>query len=556
MNQQAKYTNQKTVQVADFLAHIGDAKGDSTAVLDSIKNQAGAPVPEALSVLLDKTGEQGEKRILDSVLDGIEIFTREHGTAPTADLIEAALQQGNAAFIGINQDGQLLDAVSNSASSNHSEPMSLQSNRAVVAILSAIAEAIPFAGYLPVDIGSNQSKLAILSHLAGTSFGAYAAGAIMDGVSVGDVYASSSRQVKFDITGAAPFTGKFSATNLTTAGNTSYCDPAGTSVPVLRGRTTVFVQGKVAATDVASGSAANSPISGSVTIAGVSYALVGFVTIATGAVQITSSTPSLPTTLKVTAQSFVDFEAAPALIPSVIVKADTYDIYANSWRVMTSVSIDATGQLRNELGLDASSEALMAIRTQMAMERHYQALRMVGDLGLNNVQTFDFQFATRSQQMVRAQIFQDLQAKFAAADQKMAIDTMDHGITHAYCGAFMAGILQSLPSTMFESSGIAARPGVYRVGRLFGKYDIYYSPKVVVEPTDFSASQFICAGRSSQVARNPIILGDAISPTFLDLNMQSDLKRSAAMYGRDFTSVNPHEPSALGCAIINVTNLG
>jgi len=157
--------------------------------------------------------------------------------------------------------------------------------------------------------------------------------------------------------------------------------------------------------------------------------------------------------------------------------------------------------------------------------------------------------------MVRAQIWQDLQAKFAAVDQQMASDTMDHGITHCYVNSFLAGVMQSLPDTMFVSSGIAARPGVYRVGRLFGKYDVYYSPKYVPQAADFSTAQIVCAGRSSQVARSPVILGDAIAPTFLDLNMQSDLKRNAAMYARDFTAVNPHEPSALGCALINITNL-
>ena len=116
--------------------------------------------------------------------------------------------------------------------------------------------------------------------------------------------------------------------------------------------------------------------------------------------------------------------------------------------------------------------------------------------------------------------------------------------------------LQSLGSDMFVSSGIAARPSIYRVGRLFNKYEIYFSPKVATQAADLTTAKIIAIGRSSQVARCPIVLGDAVAPTFLDLNMQSDLKRNAAMYARDFTVVNPHEPSALGCAEITLTNLG
>ena len=108
---------------------------------------------------------------------------------------------------------------------------------------------------------------------------------------------------------------------------------------------------------------------------------------------------------------------------------------------------------------------------------------------------------------------------------------------------------------MFVPSGVAARAGVYRIGRLFGKYDCYYSPKVVSQATDRTTAKVLAVGRSTNVARCPIVLGDAVAPTFLDLNMNDDLKAQQALYSRDFTKVNPHQPSALGCALINITNL-
>ena len=555
MNQVTKYVSKATNEVAEFLDHVAANKeADSASILDSVKNTPSVKLPESLEKLIGLAGEGDEARILDSVTRGVAEFTAAHGTAPTADLVEAALQQGHAAFLGIDQSGALLDSVvSNSLTSNHHENLSLQSNRAVVAVLSAMAEAIPFAAYLPVDIGSNQSKLAILSHQAGTGYGDYAEGAIMDGINVGDNFASSSRMIKFDLALPEPLTGKFSVRNL--ASTPGFCDPAADGLPVLRGRTVIYVNGLVAAREGQS-SGATAPISGSINLEGVEYVVAGTVNPTTGAVTGVSFTPDLPAGSVATAQGFVDYEKAPALIPSVIVKAETFDLYANPWRVMTGLSIDAAGQLKNELGLDANSEALMAIRTQMAMERHYQALAMVAALGQNLFKSFDFEWDTRNQQMNRSQIWQDLQAKFSLVDQIMAIKTMDHGITHMYVGQFLAGILQSLPRDMFESSGITARPSIYRVGRLFGKYEVYYSPKVVQEATDLSWVDIIAVGRSSQVARCPVVLGDAIAPTFLPLNMQTDLRQQSAMYARDFTQVNPHQPSALGCARIRLTNIG
>lgn len=555
MTKVTKYSTARTNEVAGFLDAVSAAGGNTEGLLDSINNDATVQAPEALKEVLGRVSGADEKRVLDAVQLGIKHFTAEHGTEPTADVVEAALQQGVAAYDLWGPDGKMkLDAVANSASSSHSEAASLQPNRAVVAILSAIAEAIPFASYLPVDIASNQAKLAVLSHVAGSAFGDYGVGGIMDGVAAGGVYASSSRFVRFDHTGDAPYTSKFTQTNK--AIDAGFCDPAGQGVPVLRGRTIVYVNGRVAATDFgqSQSSGATTQLAGSIKIGGTDTGISGTVNPSTGAISVTA-TPDFPAGTDVTAQAFIDYEVAPALIPSVLVRADTFDLYANPWRVMTSITIDSSTQLRNELGLDGSSEALMAIRTQMAQERHYQALRMAAALGKNNAHEFNFDYTRRSEQMTRAQIWQDLQANLGVVDQDVAEKTMDHAITHYYVGSWLANIMLSLGSDMFEPSGVQTRPGVFRVGRLFKKYEIYFSPKVATQSADLKTAKMIGVGRSSQVARCPIVLGDAVAPTFLDLNMQSDLKRNAAMYARDITAVNPHEPSALGCAEITLTGL-
>lgn len=80
-----------------------------------------------------------------------------------------------------------------SATSAHHDQMSLQPNRAIVAILSALGDAIPFAHYLPADLGSNEATLDITSHNAGSDYGHYKQGDLMDGTLSGDTCVSSSR---------------------------------------------------------------------------------------------------------------------------------------------------------------------------------------------------------------------------------------------------------------------------------------------------------------------------------------------------------------------------
>lgn len=559
---QARYSSRSTVAVAAFMgdlknirADLGADKNAGAAILDSIKSDNTAiKLPDHLDKMVGLVDGKDMSRILDSVQIGIDSYTQAHGVAPTADVVEAALQQGIGALTGIDKEGSpLLDNVLNTAFSGHHDSQSLQPNRAVIAIISTIAEAIPFAGYLPVDIRSNEGKLAILQHEAGSTFGAFAAGDLIDGVDAGDVYVSAKRTVKFDISGTAPFASKFTGTNQTGLNN-FYCDPAGTGVPLLKGRTKVFVNGRMVGSDSFQGNNDSRAISASVIIAGTSYAISGSVVLSTGVISLSSS-PVLPAGSILTAEGIIDYEKTPALIPSVIVRANTFALFANPWRAMTSLSIDAATQITNELGLDANSEALLGIRQQMALERHYQALQYVAAMGANIQDEYDFEWTARSALMNRSQIWMDFRSFVSNIDKKMAYMTMDHGITHMYVTPWVASQFESLGADFFAPSGVPARPSIYRAGRLFGKYEIYVTPKVAYDSVDLSESRIICVGRSDQVARNPVILGDSVSPTFLDLNMLSDLKRNAAIFARDFTELNPHEPSAYGCAIIDVKNL-
>lgn len=556
MQSKALLTLQSTRNVSAYLDAVsaGDdgAPRTGAAILDAAKNEPGFTLPTYVPEIIKDLKQPEAIKVLDSINMGVEHFKAEHGRYPTADVVEAAIQQGYSAFLGIDARGAIMD----SATSARHDQMSLQPNRAVVAILSAIAEAIPFASYLPVDIGSNQGKLAILSHQAGSAYGDYALGGLMDGDKAGMVYTSSQRMVKFDVTGAAPYNKAFTQANL--AADPGYCDPAGATLPVLRGRTLIYVNGLVAAQDSAQGSAANSPFSSAITLpGGTTHTLVGYVTVATGVIQITSITPALPGGSEVTAQAFVDLETSPSLIPKVAVRADVYDIFANSSRVMTGISIDSASQLKNELGLDGDSEALMAVRTQMAMERHYQALRHAYALSANQIVAHNFDWANQKAQKTRGQVWQDFQAILGTADQTMADKTMDHGITHLYASSFVVNQWLALGREYFEPSGVAVRPGIYRVGRLYGKYDVYYAPtrSGAAQAADMSTATILAIGRSNQVARCPVVLGDAVAPTFLPLGMQQDLLKNSAMYCRDFTVTNPHQPSALGCARINLINL-
>lgn len=531
---------EETEKYFDSLAIQAQQEG-LEAVLDSATSSTAAAIPASVGALAATMEmDDSAKHVLDSVVSGIEVYRQRHGVLPTADVIEAAIQQGMSAS---KNPMQLFDSVGNS---NHSDNLSAQANRIVVAVTSALAEAIPFATYLPTDIGSNEAKLGITSHMAGSAFGGYAVNDILDGINVGDPYISSERVLTLSTNGggATALTGTFKAKT----------DGSGAAVPVLRYRSMVCVNGKAVGFESSStpATSANSPFSGVVTISGTEYTISGFVTPATGAVSVTFNA-NTPANTVIDVVAFVDYETAPSLSPEIITQVTTFSLFATPWRVRARQSIDAQTQYQNEIRMDLSTESLSAIRAQFANERHYNVLRRAKILAAGNTKTFDFALSVQIAQKTRAQIWQDFQAVLGAVDQQMAEDTMDHGITHLYVGKNVAAQWLGLGRDLFEPSGLEARPGIFRLGRLFGKYEVYYSPKIIAEAG--AASQILCFGRSQQVARCPFVLGDAVPPTYLPLSFGDDMKSGQGFYARNFTSVNPHAASAAGVALINITNL-
>jgi hypothetical protein len=554
----ATHASEATKSVAALVDNLTSAAsgGASLDSVDAFASEAlnqSSGLPETLTALLDdvngKTVDLGGKTVsarsivLQAVLDGVAAYTAAHGEAPSADLVESALYQGYSTTDQAREKFAKLDSVS--ASSNNMDPISMQPNRAVVAIMGSIAEGIPIAAYLPYDIGSNEAKLIIVQHTAGSNAGTMKSGDLLDGINAGSPYLSTSRTIKL-VDGK----GKFTATMT----NAETCDPDGPAVKLMRGRTLIYVQGLQAGGEVANTAAPTSMIGGSIRIGTTDHALSGTVKPDTGEVDI-AFTPALPANMVVHAEGFIDLEKQPELTPMVAVQALKFGLHAFAWRALTEVSIDSRTQFANEVGITPETETVLAIRNQFGNERHYQVLRQAERLGLWNTGTYEFNWPSFGTEKTRSRIAQDIMAALYPLEQKMANDTMDHGITHLYVDEVMAGTLLCCDSTVFQPSGVSARPSIYRLGRLLNKYEVYVNPRARKSTDSPGVSKIVCVGRSTQAGRNPFVLGDAVAPMAVPISTGSDMKNKAGFYARNFTSVNPHTPSALGCAILTVTGL-
>jgi hypothetical protein len=500
-------------------------------------------VPDSVQRLVEKYKPEFHPMLLDAVRDGARMYEREHGFAPDASVIEFALDNALKTVTPL-ADLQVpvrLDAATNA----HHDQLSLQPAMAIVSIMAQFAEAIPFAAYLSADVKSNEARLAIMDNKADSSFGDYAKGDSLNGIAGGGAYVDCERVCLLTANGGAgPFAFAVKART----------NDTGVAVPLLRGRTVILVNGLPAAAEVrTTAGAGTNPVAGSVTIGGTTFALGGTVNTDTGAISITTSA-ALPAGTVVEALAYIDFERAPELAPYITTEATVYQLFARASRALVKVSIDAMTQMQQELALDPRGQSLLSLRAQWAQERHYRVLNKMLRIGLAKAVTWNYDYTAQIAQKDRSQLWLNLSPVLALESQKMAERTVDHGITTLYFTGLLAAELRGLPDTIFQSSGIVDRPGVYRLGRLFGMYECYYTPRGLTEGA--TTSQILAVGRASNVARNPIVLGDAVPAVFLPLAMNADMATSDGFYTRAFTELNPHTPSADAAVVINVTNRG
>lgn len=551
-------THRQPIVVQTFFDAVSDAAGESKALSrDAADNVLKTvEVPKGVEALLNRFDTKHHAALLDSVRRGCEAYTAQHGFEPDPSFIEFAVDRATRTATPLKELG--ISARFDTATNNHHDQLSLSPAVAMVSIMAMFEEAIPWAMYLSADVKSNEARLAIMDNKANSDFGDYLINDSLNGVAGGGTYFNSERNILLSVNGGGALTGNLTQKHSDTTIGGVPVGAGNAALPSLRGRTIILVNGLPVAREAEQTTGTgNNTIAGSVTIGATSYAISGTANSDTGAVAVNSA-PALPAGTVVQALMYVDFERGPQWAPKIGTEVNVYKLFARSSRGIVQNTIDAMTQMSSELGLDPRGQALLALRSQFTQENHYKGLSKMFRIGQSSplaaAAVWNYDYTAQIAQKDRPQLWFNLMPVLALASQLMAQSTIDHGINTLYFTGLLAAELRGLPNTIFESSGITDRPGIYRLGKLFGLYDCYYTPKGLTETS--TTSQILAIGRASNVARNPYILGDAVPPIFLPLATGTDLVTQDGFYTRSFAEINPHLPSAQAAVVISVTNRG
>ena len=575
--------------LADVSAHgFANPQGGNSetqqAILDSanlinesITGKSDLLIPDGFKEYFSELSSTEKAAITGNILDSVKDYEKMHGQSLPPDLAHTALTllgrqsakgmsnmltQGGFTAGSANYNGLLdsatVDGILDDATSMSPTGGSIQVNRAIVAIGNFILTSCPFGAYLPADIHSGEAPMIIVSHQAGSKFGAYGEGANLDGINSGGRYFDSRRShTKTTAGGTGSVTGQITSVQLTSETCETTANSA-TALKLVKGSTKVYIRGRLVAKVSKDDMGTDQAISGSVTLSGTTYLLSGTISTDTGVFTV-SSTNALPNGVDVVVESFIDYNRNPAAtIPTLLLATEKYTYLARATRGTVQVNIESLQQIQNEAGVNALVELNRISQLQVGNEKHYNALMYANRLAkANKSVTWKMSTWLDTGAQTRSQNMADISIPLAEISQWMAEATSSVGVTHIYVGKALIGWFRGLVAGgRFVPSGLSHTPQIYRLGRLDNSIEVYYDPKrAESSETAGVTSSVLCVGQSQDVSMSGLVFGTAISPIMLPIGNTVDLQQGMGFIEKSFLEPNQYEPATNAFAELLLTEI-
>lgn len=524
-----------------WVNHLIDNKNNG-AVLDSASELWQSQAPDNIRALGDLMPHE---YIGESIAQGVSMYEKAHGKKPSGAVLDSAIRLAINSVSKERADRATngLAVLDDVGSTQSNAP--LITNRVAIILNNAISLAIPHAGYLPMQDGM-AGKIIIVGHTAGNNVGDYVKNDSLDGFAAGKPFMSAERIVLAESTNQTDFTFKIKHAK----------DDADGS-PVLPSHTELLINGIPCSTGSinASVNQATVRLAGSAVLEdGKEYTFTGNLTVENGNGNL-SFTPALPQGVEVHVVGLLNYEHdnLKEKRPRFLANAHSLDFRAAFMSGLYQVSQEAKVQFNTEVRLDPASEGMYAMQQQSLIERHYNYLNSMYRVAKSYKHVANLNSSKRLDVRDMNDLWSDVLFTLKDADMKMLVRTQSYGIAALYVGNKGAAHIMSLARDTFEPSGSPAAAGIFRLGRLFRKYDVYFTPNLLNETVD--SIEMLAVGSSAQTGMNPYIVGDVLSPTFKNLSLTTSLMEGAAYFAAGAARINPYQRAAKGAALISVTGL-
>ncbi|MCG6387501.1 hypothetical protein [Vibrio fluvialis] len=495
-----------------FLEHDADRR---QGILSAIGNEA----------MFESMSDQAKIGTVTAMQSAVRDYERTYGELPRDEIFASAFQTVENMMLleGRAEKGSVGSMMLESIGNSLSESTGVEIRaRMVGLVLPVLLETATLDAVTMIPAGANEAEIFKVYRRAGSNFGGYKAGDLIDQTTLGQ-YTSMKQRYAFKADQLPDGTKtEFVFDTKTDLPNTNF------AIPFKKGSASVWVNRKRVAREAVMG---QTTLVGTAVIADINYTINVAVDRTAGKMTV-SPTSVLPAGVELYAEFEVDIESKPELIPIIDHDMDSRTLYPSQNVVAADATVQAMFTMQREFNTDLKSMQMSHMRNTLAAEKSQRHLE---DFKFITYKEETFNIYTPSGEDWRMQR-ERLHEVLLHISQKILAATNTTGMTGMYAGGFAANILKSLGAPHFIApANYRETNAVHYAGKLFGVWKVYQAP-VVLEP-----GEIICYGRGASHSEAGYVAGDAIAATMYTHPIGANLKARNTLYELAYGEVHPFD---------------
>lgn len=499
-------------------AFLADDQSRLLGIKSAIANEPmfeSAGISEEASISL-VTGAQSAVREYERTYGELprdEVFASAFKTISNMMLLEGRSEQGTDGAMMLESIGQSL------SDSNGIEIRA----RMVGLVLPVLLETSTLDAVTMVPAGANEVEIFKVHRRAGSAFGGYKKGDLIDQTTVGQ-YTSMKQRYPF-VEAQSP-----DGTRTTHVFDTK-TDLENTSeaLPFRKGTVSLWVNRKRAVRESFDGS--STTLVGTADINGTQYTINVSVDRTNGKITATPAT-ALPAGVELHAEFEIDIEQKPELIPLIDHDMESVKLRPSQNVIAADATIQAMFTMQREFSTDLKSMQMSHMRNTLAAEKSQRHLTDMNFV-CHQEETFNIYVPTGEDwRLHREQLHEVL----LGISQKILKKTKVTGMTGMYAGSYAATILKSLGAPHFVApANYRESNNIHYAGKLFGVWKVFQAPIVIGD------NEILCYGRGASHSEAGYVAGDAIAATMYTHPIGANLKARNTLYELAYGEVHPFQ---------------
>ncbi|MEC6832965.1 hypothetical protein VXS06_14455 [Photobacterium toruni] len=470
------------------------------------------------------------QQIVSGMASAVAEYSNENGKEPSDEILATAHKSMESLLVADKaskgRDAQMMyESVGQSLST--SEGVEVRARMAGIVLPTLLATPTSEAvAYVPA--ATDEIEIFYCHRVAGTSFGDFKKGQVIDDATVGQ-YSQMKQRYPFVEAQQPDGTKKeFKFVSKTDLKNTTI------EIPFKKGSVSIFYNRQCVATDF---DKMNQKLYGDIKTAdGTSISVNGTIDYVAGSVTVTT-TGALEDGKELHIQFEIDIEAKPELIPTIENDMESRKMRPSQSAIACNETIQAMFKMDREFGIDLKSMQMTQLRNYLANEK---AIKHLTDMAFScyHTGTFNTYCPADADWKLQREL---LREKLLNVSQQMLANTKTTGLSGMYLGTQAATYVKALGAPFFTPAANYKQTNrVHYCGLLFGMWRVYEVPVAIpnIGPWDIFGY-----GRGSNHTEAGYIAADAIPATMYDHPIGANLRSRNTLWELAYGEVQPFNGS-------------